>query len=466
MDASSSSVRITASNPARPLSPNSMDYERCAALHNELLARAVRGIGREMPPNPRTWWEVHSPGEEIVDLLEPPLIEFLKRAHDEVGPLHDDKEHFMLSYFLAGLMPPEDLLEGAAFTYDDSGRFIKLYGSSNFRLGDDEGLLFNQHTMTATFIEDYNDTPEVARHEWGWMPLEVILDSYLQMIDEGKMEAVPNWKAEELGLSNYSIAPWVIHQYTKTDITRTVSAFQRLVNAIELKIEDSTSSMSLPWHDPVTLSQDFIPNLSFAHDFLSAISHWKVRFRYIAPGIRFPTITEFLDQPITEFNNPSPLGFGHFPGFCPLRIFQTDVEGPARDHRFYACYDKPAGVYIQPVVQRWPSFWSNGCRLLLPYGIGSNGWARQSNGQPFGIDNADERPKPQDESWSLYQAGFTNGFTNHHFVQLDKVLNNWAERVENGDWEVGQDGVAGGIEKFKEADTEEHWHKYWMPPGW
>lgn len=43
------------------------------------------------------------------------------------------------------------------------------------------------------------------------------------------------------------------------------------------------------------------------------------------------------------------------------------------------------------------------------------------------------------------------------------MLENWTERVETGDWLVGEDGVIGGIEKFKEADTKEHWQAYVIP---
>ncbi len=32
--------------------------------------------------------------------------------------------------------------------------------------------------------------------------------------------------------------------------------------------------------------------------------------------------------------------------------------------------------------------------------------------------------------------------------------------VGPGEWEVGEEGVKGGIEKFKDADTEEHYFKY------
>jgi hypothetical protein len=46
---------------------------------------------------------------------------------------------------------------------------------------------------------------------------------------------------------------------------------------------------------------------------------------------------------------------------------------------------------------------------------------------------------------------------------LHKILESWTERVEMGDWQVGEDGVVGGIDKFKEADTEEHWREYYIP---
>lgn len=35
-----------------------------------------------------------------------------------------------------------------------------------------------------------------------------------------------------------------------------------------------------------------------------------------------------------------------------------------------------------------------------------------------------------------------------------------AEPVGMAEWEVGEEGVLGGIEKFQEADTGEHCHKY------
>ncbi|KAF9889680.1 hypothetical protein FE257_006986 [Aspergillus nanangensis] len=110
----------------------------------------------------------------------------------------------------------------------------------------------------------------------------------------------------------------------------------------------------------------------------------------------------------------------------------------------------------------------NECRLRLPFGIGSAGWARLSDSGSLTsdwLDTDEDTPDLRDENETLYQPGI-NGYCWHRDVQFHHVLNNWAERVECGDWEVGPEGVLGGIDKFREADTKEHWRKYWIPPSW
>lgn len=54
----------------------------------------------------------------------------------------------------------------------------------------------------------------------------------------------------------------------------------------------------------------------------------------------------------------------------------------------------------------------------------------------------------------------------NHDVQLKFVLRRWVELVESGYWEVDANGVAGGIEKWRDADTAEHWQKYKLPVHW
>ena len=63
------------------------------------------------------------------------------------------------------------------------------------------------------------------------------------------------------------------------------------------------------------------------------------------------------------------------------------------------------------------------------------------------------------------QLGF-NQFIAKHNVQLKNVLWRWVEMIKDGKCEVDADGVVGGIEKWKEADTEEHWMDYQFPMSW
>jgi hypothetical protein len=78
----------------------------------------------------------------------------------------------------------------------------------------------------------------------------------------------------------------------------------------------------------------------------------------------------------------------------------------------------------------------------------------------------ERNPKPKGARHELYQSGFPTGFTDIRSVQVHKVLDNWAGMVEKGYWVVDREGVAGGIKKFKDADTEEQWEKYTVPHSW
>ncbi|KAL4952023.1 hypothetical protein BDW69DRAFT_201026 [Aspergillus filifer] len=430
--------RITKSSPVRDLIPGELDYERCAALHNELLS-----------------------------LLRPPAVEFLKPAYVEPPLL---PESGTLIHSLQGLAEPTRMVDVCVGYENEAppGTFIRLYELSRFREGDNEGILLNQDTMKASCIADYNDTPGVRALPFAWKPLEVILDAHLRMIDEGK--------SRRLLMKGQMAA----------------AAFKRLVIAIHARMPEeddskdedkdkiaSTNWMKLPWHDPSTLMQqhpNILPPSSFAKEFLTATAHIKVRFRYVAPGLRFPAVTrvpqpaahhKLLDKQTTP--PPPPNSVGQFPGNCPLKIFQVVCDKPIPDPHiphWTNPHSFPAAFYIHPVVQKPPLCYSNGCHLALPFAIGKKGHARKSNGEPFGKDNLGYKPDPRNEHAGLYQPGMTDGFGDYHDVQIDKVLRIWAERVERGDWDVDGDGVAGGIEKFREADTEEHWEEYWIPPSW
>jgi hypothetical protein len=93
-----------------------------------------------MPTSPRTYWEAAAPSEEIANMLRPPVVEFLKRAYVEYPLL---PERGALFHFLRGLAEPSwmvDVYVGCANEVPP-GTFIRLYGLSDFRSGDNEGIL-------------------------------------------------------------------------------------------------------------------------------------------------------------------------------------------------------------------------------------------------------------------------------------------------------------------------------------
>jgi hypothetical protein len=107
----------------------------------------------------------------------------------------------------------------------------------------------------------------------------------------------------------------------------------------------------------------------------------------------------------------------------------------------------------------------DGCRLLLPFPMIPEKWAKFGSGDVLDVMNRYDglyqpqapghyplSPEMQDESeWCL---------------RLELLFKNWTSMIENGHWEVGADGVLGGIEKFEEADSENKCDMYFIERRW
>ena len=90
-------------------------------------------------------------------------------------------------------------------------------------------------------------------------------------------------------------------------------------------------------------------------------------------------------------------------------------------------------------------FPQDGVRLILPYKIGLNGWARKGDGSYLSQDSRFPYV-PRNTSQGLYQSGY-NPWAPTHDVQLKFILSKWTWMVEQGHWDVDEHGVAGGIEQ-------------------
>ncbi|KAL4874286.1 hypothetical protein BJY04DRAFT_225191 [Aspergillus karnatakaensis] len=468
-----------------------MDYQRCADLHNEILRRGYKGGAHTWPdPALKTWWEQEAPSQETASRLSPSLIEFLKRAYMPYRGGGPQSLFFYISWIPSAQDMLDDIFIRSLRDDYDLGSYVLLYRWVYTHSSESFGLVFNLQTSKAVFVANHLELLEIARYSQTWMPLETILAGYIDMIDDGKVVAIPNCDEETPGVPEWPIpsAPWILHIYTGSDVRKAALAMKRLLDAIDARIESNainhdggageletpaTEYAYLPWNDPAALPANLVPKKTFAYRFLYSIRRFKVRFRYVAPGVRFPTLEEFLAQrapvPAWQRAGQHSLRILHVeqPEEDSIKDKNNDREEKKEESKPLKITDrKYPGLYIEQVIPSSDFLFSNECRLELPFGIGANGWARQSNGQPLGYNIWAGEPVPADSTWDLYQSGNPTGWTDIRLVQIHKVLENWAERVESGDWDVDEQGVVGGSGKFREADTEEGWRKYWIPLSW
>lgn len=68
----------------------------------------------------------------------------------------------------------------------------------------------------------------------------------------------------------------------------------------------------------------------------------------------------------------------------------------------------------------------------------------------------------------LFQHGVIHPFRGSWRSQrMERLFNRWTELIESGIWTVGEEGVEGGIETFRDADNgNSAWRDYWIPPDW
>lgn len=105
----------------------------------------------------------------------------------------------------------------------------------------------------------------------------------------------------------------------------------------------------------------------------------------------------------------------------------------------------PAGLYLDGCDRKGPSPFEDGSRLVLPYAIGGNGFAKTCDGAGIDYRVGDSE---------LYQIGWSP-FLLQHAVPLRLILTRFHDYVVTSVWSVGEDGVTDPIELFQHADASE-----------
>ena len=297
-----------------------------------------------------------------------------------------------------------------------------------------------------------------------WYPLEAILEAWLDMIKVGKIEAIP----EDEPKPDYN--PWILKRYSDFMLEETITAFNDLVKVIENRMPHPPSDT------PITgmVDEDALQNANipegFAHEFLRKVH--RPRFKFIAPGLEVPTSSTFLNQPFFSVEHSSDTALP------PILLFRSpllysapsdaDITGAGLPFPwpYSTVKSYPGGLYFSWEDLVYNNAFEDGCKLVLPFGIGRHGYARKSDGAKFGENTEDSGDvEPKDTHADLYQQGH-NPFIEKHDVRLVSVLRSWIGMVERGDWQVGEEGIVGSIDDWRRADTEADWGKYVVPATW
>ncbi|KAK4552978.1 hypothetical protein LTR86_009902 [Recurvomyces mirabilis] len=351
--------------------------------------------------------------------LHPSLIGFLKRALLPMVGFPEDPRECNFFYFLPSMQFPPEM-----FTWDPSGLsfLVTLYVTRpEFKPKLMDGIVYNQDTHLCLFYESDFDLPGDIQYgrRLPWQPLETVLSVYIDMIERRKVVAlhknvceplmqfavplpdgsinmvgipapegsVPQDRATGLRRIGEVYNPWKMQPYTQRDVEETLAAWDMLVEDIE------------------------------------------------RPGLRLPTSEEFLQQPFqNSVDNDYPLN--------PIQILIGEQHARNQWHGWTDLPTLPSGLYLDACNPSSLFPFEDGCRLILPYCPGGNGYATTSDGRPM------------QRNCNLYQLGRVYPFMPAHPTPFLAVLGYFRGYVETGMWEIGSQGVKDGIERFREADRD------------
>ncbi|KAH8634367.1 hypothetical protein IG631_09767 [Alternaria alternata] len=438
-----------------------MNVDRCIALHNEILRHGWVGSGRSvesLESSCQTWFDTFRDAAEAVRAdLAPDLVQFLQHARVICDP--EAKVDLFFFYWVQNLTDPGFMFEQED-DWPEEGRFLVLYAMSNFT-GHFCGLVYDQETHLCTISPTIYDTDIIFEQEV-WYPLETALEFWLSQIRKGRIATPPKVPHKNYVYERFD--PWEFIPYNDTMLEENIDAFNRLVESIEARMPPTASTTEVAEAvyglvDSSVLQATELPQ-RFAYKFVRRTR--RPRFQMIAPGLEVLTDSALFDQPLRSYISSST---SEIP---PILLFRSksdytdettlNTHTGERIAQLFPLFSDtttyPAGLYLRPTSAMKSE---DECLFILPFDIGANGYARKSDGSRFG-----RRKTGGDSHVDLYRPGH-QPLENHHEQSLVDVLKNWRGMVERGDWQIDENGVAGGMDVWREADSEEKCEAYVIP---
>ena len=300
-------------------------------------------------------------------------------------------------------------------------------------------MYLDEHSVS--FMETCEDDPS----EVGYVTLESALQRYLSYIDAGKFVVDTSYERGAYD-DRCRCEGWRYEGYLQVELDMTLDLWNNLINLIASKMPGS----------PSTATDEFLILLSildqhpaiplFARAFLSRAK--KPPLKMIAPELQVPDegsmhrIGSILSQrygPATDLSQRPPANTILFPWNISGVTFATPDESDIWiRHR---TIDDQAGLYLSP-----NDMMANEATMLLPFPVGQNGHVLRSDGTTWERGSHD----------ALYQHGCCDSSLPAHGISLEAVLSSWFDLIDDDVWTVDENGVTGGEDKWRLADSKEH----------
>ncbi|KAK3671617.1 hypothetical protein LTR78_008540 [Recurvomyces mirabilis] len=415
---------VTNSNPARD-DLEAMDSHRCAALHNAIYEHgwtSAFGDTADFLANTETWWEAFAtPGFGTAD-MHSSVQEFLKEARVLRDRQEQDKNFF---YFMSGLSH-SNMLDGEKDWFDigHPKRLMTLYETYFSFATKLDGLVYDQLKQKAITHFDITDDLEFEP-EQPWRPLETILTFWIDLIRREKVIAV----SPELSQPRIE---WRPIPGTQSEGMQELPQHHHVTGDV-LKLDDHAPWAMQPWSQ-IDLDET----------------------------LSLPTKEAFIDQPARDEPRPNwivPEKNIDYPEHVfPILLFRHKTSSQTSADPFQSPWTQHiltngvVGLYLDACDRSNRVAYEDGFRLVLPFAFDrfGPGWAARGDGsQVIGYDE-------------LFQSG-VNPFNDSHPPKLVAFLSFAYHKVASSAWSVDEHGVAGGIDVWKEANTEESWQEYWLP---
>lgn len=466
---------VTDENPEREV--EGLDYERCARLHNYLVAyRWMARTGQDTP-------DLDAMANERVMSPEQRAGEEERRQH-----LHPTVNQFLdliirggLTFFywvaFAEIQLVDDIFFEEENDLEDEGlaRFVTIYPTYDGVASDSLGLVYDQQNHLAAVPLDIGSTESLTpidEHYNLWYPLETILTHWIQLAHMGKVAVALN--DGDCSETEAQVGSWVWRSYCPMQVDDTVDAIDRYTAAIEARMPPS-SLLPLSRETPLFTNADLdaasVPEECFIRSVLTRIK--TPRFKAIAPGLEVPHDTAAFIESQKFTGVPRNHESGQ--NIPPVLLFPSADKNRTLGfnqqlrYLFFGRKDTIpftnedqilTGLYSESVCRANLNVEEAGFRLVLPFVLRSETGTQHARARL-----SDGSELKQGSFTELFQQGTYQPFGGEHRAQrLERLMERWTELVEEGVWAVGDEGVEGVIDQFRDAN--ESWEDYWISPWW